>query len=78
MAKEQKRTKKNFTCESKSKEYLKTTVSDKTCFKKNKDNKTNIIPNKNTRYNCRVILQIQSVYYNTEKKNIKYYLQVLL
>ena len=49
-----------FTYESKVEEYLKTIVSDETCFIK--DNKTNIIPNENTRYNCRVLLQIQSVY----------------
>ena len=52
----------NFTYESKDEEYLKTKVSDETCFRKNKDDKTNIIPNENTRYNCRVLLQIQSVY----------------
>ena len=52
----------NFTYESKDEEYLKTKVSDKTCFRKNKDDKTNIIRNENTRYNCRVLLQIQSVY----------------
>ena len=52
----------NFTYESKGEEYLKTKVSDETCFRKNKDDKTNIIRNENTRYNCRVLLQIQSVY----------------
>ena len=36
-------------------------VSDETCFRKDKDNKTNIIPNENTKYNCRVLLQAQSV-----------------
>ena len=36
----------NFTYESKGEEYLKTIVSDETCFRK--DNKTNIIPNENT------------------------------
>ena len=48
----------NFTYESKGevKVYLKTIASDETCFRK--DNKTNIIPNENTKYNCRVLLQI--------------------
>ena len=54
----------NFTYESKDEEYLKTKVSDETCFRKDKDNKTNIIPNKNTKYNCKVLLQAQSVCYS--------------
>ena len=45
----------HFTYESKDEEYLKTIVSDETCFKKN--NKTNTIPNENTKYKCRVLLQ---------------------
>ena len=48
----------NFTYESKGEEYLKTKVSDETCFRKDKDNKTNIIPNENTKDSCRVLLQI--------------------
>ena len=67
-------------------EYLKTKVSDGKYFRKNKDNKTNIIPNENTKYNCRVLLQIQSVYYSSKDKDILsddndyivYYTQVLL
>ena len=43
----------NFTYESKGEEYLKTIVSDKTCLRT--DNKTNIFPNENTNYNCRVL-----------------------
>ena len=46
----------NFTYESKGEEYLKTKVSDETYFRKDKDDKTNIIPNENTKYNCRVLL----------------------
>ena len=38
----------NFTYASKDEEYLKTKVSDETCFGKNKDSKSNIIPNENT------------------------------
>ena len=66
----------NFTFESKGEEYLKTIVSDETCFRK--DNESNIIPNENTKYNCRVLLQTQSFYYNMKDKDyIKYYPQVL-
>ena len=58
----------SFTYESKGEEYLKTIVPDETCFRK--DNKTSIIPNENSKYNCRVLLQIQSVYYNMKGKDI--------
>ena len=50
--------------------------SDETSFRK--DNKPNIIPNENTKYKCRVLLQIQSVYYNMKDKDIKYYPRVLI
>ena len=53
-----------------------------TYFKtKNKDKTTNAIPNERTRYNCRVLLQIQSVYYNNNKvifEDIDYYPQGFL
>ena len=68
----------NFKYESiRSKEYLKTSVSDETCFR---EGKYNYVPNKNTKYTCRVLLQIQSVYFNMKdnKDDIKYYPQVLL
>ena len=67
----------SFTYENnKGKEYLKTSVSDETCFRENKDN---IIANKNTNYTCRVLLQIQSIYYSMkDNDDIKYYPQVLL
>ena len=63
---------------SKGEEYIKTIVSDETCFK-SKDNKTNIIPNENTKHTCRVLLKIQSVYYSMKDNDadIKHY-QVLL
>ena len=48
----------NFTYESKCEDYLKTIVSDETCFIK--DNKTKIIPNENTKYNCTVKYKILS------------------
>ena len=57
----------SFTSESKGDKYLKTIVSDEKCFRK--DNKTNIIPNENTKYDYRVLLQIQSVYYSTKNKD---------
>ena len=45
----------------------------KTCFK------NDIIPNKNTKYDCRVLLRIQSVYYSMkDSDNITYYAQILL
>ena len=72
-------TENRFTYVSKGEEYLKTILSDETCFRK--DNKTNIIPNENTKYNCRVLLQIQSVYYsmkNKDNNDIVYYPQVLI
>ena len=61
---------------SKGEEYLKTKVSSETYFIKN--NKVNIIPNENTKYKCRAALQIQSVYYSMNDKDIKYYPQVLV
>ena len=64
----------NFTYESKGEEYLKTTVSDKTCFRIDKDNKTNIIPNEKTEHNCRVLLQVQSVYYSMKDEDIDFFL----
>ena len=68
----------DFTYESNGgEEYLKTSVSDETYFRENKDNR---IPNKNTENTCRVLLQIQSVYFSMKdnKDDIKYHPQVLL
>ena len=67
----------DFTCGNKGEEHLKIIVSDETCFRENKDN---IIPSENTKYTCRVLLQIQSVYFNMKdsKGDIRYYPQVLL
>ena len=66
----------DFTYVSEGKEHLKTKVSSETYFTKN--NKNNIIPNENTKYKCRVVLQIQSVYYSMNDKDIKFYPQVLV
>ena len=57
--------------------YLKTKLADETCFRKDKDKTTNTILNKKTKYTCRVLLQIQSVYYN-DNENENYYPQVFL
>ena len=57
--------------------YLKPKVSDETCFRKDKDKTTNTIPNEKTKYNCRVLLQIQSVYYNNNQ-DIDCYSEVFL
>ena len=74
-------------------EYLKTIVFSETCFRKDKDKEINTIPNENSKYNCRVLLQIiiirvllQSVYYSMKNKDIlsddndddiRYYSQIL-
>ena len=60
--------------------YFKTKVSDETCFRKEKDKTTNIIPNETTKYNCRVLLQIQSLYYDNKDmlENEDYYPQIFL
>ena len=63
--------------DSKGDTYLKTVVSDETCFRKDKDKTVNTIPNEKTKYNCRVLLQIQSVYYSN-KEDENYYPQVFL
>ena len=48
--------------EKKATPYLKTKVYDGTCFRKNKDKTTNTSPDEKTKCNCRVLLQIQSIY----------------
>ena len=61
-------------------------MSNEKCFIKDKGNKTNTIPDENTKYSCRVSLQIQSVCYSMEDKyilnddndDIRYYPQVLI
>ena len=69
----------DFTYQSHFEEYLETKVSNETCFKKDKDNKTNIFANEKNKYDCRVLLQVQSVYYSMNNKDdIVYYPQVLL
>ena len=49
-------------------------------LKKNKDTTTNTILNGKTKYNCRVLLHIQSVYYKNKDiiEDIAYYPQVFL
>ena len=60
---------------------MKSKVSHKTCFRKDRDRTTNTIPDEKCKYNCRVLLQIQYVYYNDNKDIIEYedyYPQVFL
>ena len=63
-------------------EYLRRKVSDETCFRESKDKTTNTIPKEKTKYNCRVLLQIQPVYYSKKDKDVledtHYYPEVLL
>ena len=56
---------------------MKTTVSDETCFRKDKDKRVNTIPDEKIKYNCRVLLQIQSGYCNNNEDE-NYNPQVLL
>ena len=58
--------------------YFKTEVSDETCFRKNKDKTANTTPDENSKYNCKILLQIQSVYYSNKDvvEDIDYYPQV--
>ena len=57
--------------------YFKTKVSDETCFRKDKVKTVDTILDEKTKYNCRVLLQIQSVYYNNNEDE-NYYPQVFL
>ena len=61
--------------------YFKTKVYDDTGFRKGKDKTTNTIPKEKTKYNSRVLLQTQSIYYNNSVSIIEdedYYPQVVL
>ena len=51
--------------------YFRTKVSDERVFRKDKDKTINTIPNEKTKYNCRVLLEIKSVYYNNKKGTIE-------
>ena len=60
-------------------QYLKTKIYKTTCFNKKGCNDDHIVPNKNTKYECKPLLQIQSIYYTQEdKKAIFYYPQIRL
>ena len=52
-------------------------LHEETCFRKDKDKTTNTIPDEKTKYNCRVLLKIQSVYYNNIE-DTNYYPQLFL
>ena len=59
--------------------YLKTKVYKRTKFNKTRDNDKHIVRNKNTKYECKPLLQIQSIYYaQDDKKDIVYYPQILV
>ena len=59
--------------------YLKTKIYKRTCFKKKGCEGDHILPNKNTKYECKPLLQILSIYYSQEdKKHIFYYPQIRL
>ena len=67
----------SFKYESKDEQYLKTKVNDETCFREGKDIST---PGEDIKYTCRVLLQIESIFYNMKENNaaIRYFPQVLL
>ena len=57
--------------------YLKTKVYKRTRFNKKGCGGTHIVPDKNTKYEFKPLLQIQSIYYVQEdKKDIFYYPQI--
>ena len=59
--------------------YFKTKASNKTCFRQSSDKTHNILPREKTGYNCRILLQIESVFFNNKNKDdIDYYAQVFL
>ena len=81
----------DFTFEKKGESYFKIRVTDETCFKENikptltlkegkvtpKESDANFIPKENVMYTCRVLLQIQSVFFKIKDKkaDIIYYPQ---
>ena len=48
--------------------YFRATVYKRTCFNKKGCKDTSIVPDKNTKYECKPLLQIQSIYYVLEDK----------
>ena len=59
--------------------YLTTKVYKRTCFNKKGCGDTHIVPDKKAKYECKPLLQIQSIYYVQEdKKDIVYYPQILV
>ena len=59
--------------------YLKTKTYRRTCFNKKGCKDISINPDKNIKYECKPLLQIQSIYYVLEdKKHIAYYPQILI
>ena len=52
--------------------YLRTKIYKRTCFIKIYED-DHIVPNKNTKYECKPLLQIQSLYYSKEDKKVIFY-----
>ena len=60
-------------------DYLNAKIYKRTRFNKKGCKGTSINPGKNTKYECKPLLQIQSIYYASEdKKDIAYYPQILV
>ena len=61
-------------------QHFKTKVTDKNCFRRNNDIEENSLPWQKTDYNCRILVKIESVYFNDKNYNggITYYPQVFL
>ena len=70
----------NFTYQSKMNNYyLRTKIYKRTRFNKNGCRDIHIVPNKNTKCECKPLLQMQSIYYAQEdKKDTFYYPQIRL
>ena len=59
--------------------YLKTKVYKRTHFNNKGWGGTHIVPNKKTKYGCKPLLQVKSIYYvQDNKKDIVYHLQIRL
>ena len=59
--------------------YLRTKTYKRTCFNKKGCRDVHIVPNKNTKYECEPLLQIQSTdYVKLKIKNVFYYPQIQL
>ena len=70
---------KEWFCKSEFNYCLKTKIYKRTKVNKKIRNDNHIVPNKNAKYECKPLLQIQSIYYaQDDKKHTVYYPQVLV